>query len=249
MKNYTVYTMCRSGNHAIIFWILENLGGCNEKIDGCCYWNNDNKVYFYNNCNHIKYFYLNNYEYMIRSYEDDFIDKLKNSNINNKNIVILRDFPNLITSRYKKYGEKLGLNWSYPQDIELIKKIWKNQAKSIINNESIGILYNKWVVDKEYRDKIGVILDIPNNKDKIDYVSNIGEGSSFCGVKLENDKTDYLNRYKTINLPEWIITSMISDDELVHLNKEIFGIDLMNIYLCECECDNSNDNVKNIENV
>lgn len=227
-RKLLIYTMCRSGNHAIIFWILENLGGTNEMIKDCCYWNRSNSVYFYNNCNHISYNFMNQYNYMLKSYEDMSVHPVT---IDNKPIIIIRDFLNLISSRYKKYGDKLGLNWSYLQDYTKIKNLWKEHAKLIQSNKAIGILYNKWVVDKDYRDKVGEELGIPNIMDKTDYVSTIGEGSSFNGVALETDKKNYLNRFESISLPEKIKMDLLQDDELIQLNNGLFETDIFSSLL------------------
>ena len=226
MNDLIIYTMCRSGNHAIIFWILENLGGTDKSIENCCYWNDKTKVYFYNNCNHVSYHYVNSYKYMIKSYED------VNANGSNKIIIILRDFVNLIASRYKKYGEKLGLNWSYPQDLNKIKGIWKQHANLILSDKNVtGILYNKWITDKEYRDNISVELKINNIKDKTDYVSTIGEGSSFSGIKLESSKNNYTERYRQIEFPKYIIENITNDNELCELNKQLFDMNIRELFV------------------
>ncbi len=211
--------MCRSGNHAIIFWLIDNLGGYKQEIDGCCYWNNESMVYFYNNCNHINLSLLPNYNYQIRSYEDT------NKEYNNK-IIILRDFINMFASRFKKYGEKLGFDNTYLQDYQQIKKLWIELAKEIIEGKAIGILYNRWLVEKHYRDFISKQLDIPNINDNIDHVSKIGEGSSFIGDKVEEDKNNYLTRYKQVEIPEVILNDIKNDEDLIELNKKLFKIDL-----------------------
>lgn len=190
--NLTVYTMCRSGNHAIIFWLINNICPITDSIQGCCYWNSEHKLYFYNNCNHLDYTFIKDYQYQIKSYEDTMI---KNSDDSIK-IVILRDFTNFIASRYKKYGKNLGLNDSYLQNYEEIRDLWINLCNEIINDQNVvGIIYNKWLTSKEYRDSVGDKLGIPNINDNINIVSDIGEGSSFCGVKLEESNIAYLNRF------------------------------------------------------
>jgi len=223
MNTIDIYTLCRSGNHAIIFWILENLGGINKKIHNCCYWNDVTKIFFYNNCNHIKYNIVKQYNYLIRSYEDIYNNKTNN----NIKVIIIRDFLNLLASRIKKYGVNLGLNSSYIQNYNVLKEMWKNHCKEITtNNKVIGILYNKWLLDKNYRDNISNKLNIVNKYDNTNIVSTIGEGSSFCGINLEKVKEAYLQRYKLVNIPINIINDIKQDNELIQLNLELFDIDI-----------------------
>jgi hypothetical protein len=136
---------------------------------------------------------VSNYKYLIKSYED------MNIKPDEKNVVIiLRDFTNFIASRYKKYGGKLGLNYSYLQDYEEIRDLWISLCNKIIEDkDTIGIIYNKWLKSKDYRDYISRKLGIENTVDNTSIVSDIGEGSSFCGVKLECSNEAYLNRFSS----------------------------------------------------
>lgn len=228
-QKYIIISMQRSGHHAIIFWLLENLGGYKSSISNNCYWNDETKVYYYNDCNHMRYSFIENYKYLFTSFED--IYACINRNSDDKIVIILRDFINMFASRYKKFGDKLGLNNYYLQNLDEIIKVWKQHAKTIIenynNNNVIGILYNKWLLNKNYRDEICEHFGIKNQKDKIDYVPTIGEGSSFIGQKLEEKKENYLNRYKNINIPSYILIKIKYDDELIELNKILFNIDLL----------------------
>lgn len=224
-KEYNIYTMCRSGNHAIIFWLINNMDGYTHKIDGCTYWNPGKGLYFYNNCNHLDHFFNNFYNVKICSYEDTFGFQPEGG-INKKAIIILRDFLNMICSRYKKYGDQLGLNWSYLQDLDKIIDLWKVQAKMFNNKDMfIGISYNSWLTDKNYRDNICKEFGL-ENKDQIDHISDIGEGSSFTGLETEKNKKNYLRRFNDVDLPSNIIEKILSDKELIQLNKQIFDIDI-----------------------
>lgn len=218
-----IYTLCRSGNHCIIYWFLNNCGGITHKRDNYLYQNPKLGLYYYNNCNHLKHKFTNNYKIMVRSYED-----MNDAPINNNftTVIIIRDILNTVASRYKKYNPKLGLNHTYLENIDDIIKVWKRLAKKIINKNVIGILYNKWLTDSKYRDIISSKLGKHNQYDNIDYVPNIGHGSSFCGVKLENDRIRYLERYKMVNLPKEIIDKLKKDTELVNLNKKLFDMDI-----------------------
>lgn len=246
-NRYEIYTLCRSGNHAIIFWLIDNICKIDKKYDGMCYWNDDAKLYYYNNCNHINYNnFMSDYNYLLLSYEDADIIENKNTNIvesknitgtdtiegvTNKVIVIVRDYLNFMASRYKKYGCKLGLNDSYLQDYKQIKNLWIKLCNDIIAGKAVGIIYNKWLISKEYRDEVSLVLNIPNINDNTSFVSDIGEGSSFCGVKLENDKNNYLNRFdpslfkgdgQGLDLYEMIKYDFDNDLDIININKILF---------------------------
>lgn len=221
-----IYTLCRSGNHAIIFWLFNNLCPVTDEIEVCCYWNSDKGVYYYNNCSRYTYHKIFNYNYIIRSYED--LSEI-NYDEKSKNVIILRDFANFIASRYKKYNPSLGLDSTYLQSYEDVKKQWIGLGNDIINNKSIiGIIYDKWVLDKSYRDKIGESLGISNVLDNTSVVANIGEGSSFCGLKLEDDKNSYLQRFNpdvfssNPELYERIKNDVENDEGIIKITKLLF---------------------------
>jgi hypothetical protein len=110
-------------------------------------------------------------------------------------------------------------------------QIWKQHAKhyalkhkdSEFNNI---ILYNNWVSDKAYRDEIGVNIGAPNIVDAIDYVSPIGNGSSFIKVQKEQDVEKYTTRYNQFKLPDEIIELILDDQEVLDLNQQIFNINI-----------------------
>lgn len=203
--------LCRSGNHGIIFWILSNISKV-ENVCPECYASKDKKVCFLNNVTRIKNnINSNSYEIILKSYEDVFIKDC---------FYIVRDFLNLISSRYKKFGTKLGTNSLYITNIDEIIKIWK---KMVLSDNKI--IYNIWLKDKNYRDEVAEMLKVPNINDKTEYVSNIGEGSSFIGLK-KDEISNYENRYKNANLPSDIINKILSDKELMEYNKNYFDIDI-----------------------
>jgi hypothetical protein len=217
-----IYGLSRSGNHAIIFWMCHNISDDIIENEDQVYFDKENKICFVNNeeiysTEFREKLDLKYYENIIRSYEDsDFIDQ-------DNSFVILRDFLNLICSRYKLYHKQLGYTEKYCTGIENIITLWKKHSTS----EKV-ILYNQWILSKEYRDKVGRMVNILNIKDNFKYVSPIGNGSSFGGVKLYKTK-DYLIRYKKIKLPKDIVEVILDDKELAQINKDLFNIDIKNI--------------------
>lgn len=168
-------------------------------------------------------FYTDHFLYVFRNYEDAPFNK-------NTTIVILRDFINLVCSRYQKYGQykhNLCLNSMYICDLHYLIEIWKQHTKNINNL----IIYNKWLVSKDYRDNISLsLVGIKNTIDNYTYISDIGQGSSF-DKKDTKDISSYMNRYKLVKLPNHMKEIILKDDELLELNKAIFDIDIENILL------------------
>lgn len=215
---------------------MNNLGEVSCACNGCWYYNKKNNVYFFNNCSRIQYnkfipkfdhvTYCNckfkdnkgfpiKYNYLIKGYEDTLVlDEPCDINV-----IIVRDFRNMLASRYKKYCPTLGLDSSYIQDFETLKSVWKQFVKTDKQSNIVFINYDKWLTSKVYRNKISIELGISNTHDNINYVSEIGEGSSFIGLRLESDKQQYLTRYKQIDLP----FDLNSDDELSDLLKIHFN--------------------------
>lgn len=151
-----IYSIRRSGQHAIIFWLIENFGGWNERNVTFTYFNRKNKLFYYNDCSSVKYDYIEDYNVIIKNHED--------VNVGENGIVIVRDFLNLLASRMKNNN----FNNISLKDLIIL---WKSHVKCMKNN--FTIIYNKWLVDKKYRDEICEHFGIVN-KDVTNYVPDIG---------------------------------------------------------------------------
>ena len=223
-----IYSMQRTGHHAIIFWLVNNFGGYKRSMETYIFWDDNSKLYYYNDCNHMSYYIVTNYKYLLLSYEDTY--KYIDHEEDDKVVIILRDFINMLASRYQKYGDKLAFNKTYLQDIDKIIDMWKQHANEVINNKKIVvILYNRWIFEKDYRNQICKSLGIENKSDNISFVPEMGQGSSFCGMTVENNKDEYVNRYKKVCFSNSIKKKIREDVELIDLNKKLFNIDLDNI--------------------
>jgi hypothetical protein len=224
-----IYTLCKSGNHAIIFWIIHNLGGysMDDSIKEVVYRSKDNNLCFVNNINHrVKRTpdlnSLLNYNKLLISNEDAYPQTLENNDI-----IILRDFYNTLASRYKLFKPSLGIpTQKYIHDLPTFIKYWKYLASLALSSQQF-IYYNTWLTNKNYRDNVMRKLFMTKNAvDNIDFVPQIGSSSSYIGKQKENDTNSYLSRYKTTNLPEeWrnIVDSDIELQELCdQLSKELY---------------------------
>jgi hypothetical protein len=217
MKRINFFSLCRSGHHAVIFWLINNLGGCEEEVYLQKYSNPSSGLLYYNNIGVYNPTFPENYTWLITNTEDrEFVS-------GEDNIVIVRDFYNLLASRYKKYGALLGLREKdYITNLQELIGSWKQHAKTFLDFPTKGISYNAWLKSKTYRDSVAARFSVPNEIDAIDYVPNMGGGSSFVGVQKEKDIESYLHRYKQIELPESIATEVNRDAELASLNTKLF---------------------------
>lgn len=225
-KQYNIHSLSRSGSHAISYWIIHNIVDSLEELGGGVYIDKNRKLCYCNNYNHysgpLKYnFPYDLFPIVVKSYEDMEFDRYAS-------VIILRDFLNLLASRYKKYQKNICLENRYICDIIRLTQVWKQHTLC----PQKTILYNEWLVSKEYRDNVSFkILGIENINDKIDYVSTIGGGSSFGDSLEQQEPIKYLTRYRQIILPQYMIDYILQDNELIQLNKQIFNIDLKEI-LC-----------------
>jgi hypothetical protein len=226
MIAHNIYGLSRSGNHAIIFWMIHNLVDEVQDIGHEIYIDKDRKLCYINNTGLYHRILKNNFpydsfEYAIKSYEDRHFQT-------DTTIIILRDFLNLLCSRYQKYNRNkcnICLDNSYICDLYFLIQVWKQHSRS----PKRIILYNEWLLSKSYRDKISKDkLNIENINDNIDYIPAIGDGSSF-GKDFIIDKQSYLKRYELVDLPQHMKKIILEDQELLDINKNIFNIDIQKL--------------------
>jgi hypothetical protein len=137
-------------------------------------------------------------------------------------IVILRDPFNLLASIYKKWGK---------ENLKDIASLWVEYAKTYLNYQAstdhclLGINYNQWLVDVNYRQAITERLQIPFDDSKKDRVANFAGGSSFDGLSYQQDghKMDVLSRWQIFrDDPEYC--DLFKNPQLLELSEKIFGM-------------------------
>ncbi len=220
---HNIHGLSRSGNHAIIFWIIHNYVDSVKNISKEIYIDENQTLCYLNNVNIYEPILKNNFplkhfNVVIKSYEDIEFNK-------DTTIIILRDFLNLLCSRYKKYPKNICFDEHYICDLLKLINVWKQHTHS----PKRIIKYNEWLISKIYRDKISEqIVGISNKSDNISYIPDIGGGSSF-EINYQQDAEQYISRYKQVQIPEYMIDHILSDKELLDLNKKIFSIDIEKI--------------------
>lgn len=229
---YRISGMRRSGNHAVINWILKQLSGAT------CYNNNMGPFHPPENTI-IKKFSIRGFSKfnLLVSLEDKWckdafleFNPLKFGQAKKQfNILILRDPYNMFASRWV-WKDDFGLLFREDKSHQkMIIDLWKDHARTFLkwqgDKESVRIPlnYNRWFEEKDYRKSIAVQLDLKFTDAGKEDVTNYGHGSSFDGRDLHKQASNLkvLERWKgTIDDP--IYRGLFEDEELKELARNIF---------------------------
>lgn len=229
-KSFTLVGLRRSGNHPIIHWIMRCLNSGKiletDRSNDSIHYNSDRTIYFLNDW--LTYKAQNfrlpreDLDSVLYSYEDLPLNYTAYfRDLTFTNIILLRDPLNNMASRIKDGMDQIRWYLTSEQVLER----WKEYAREALNKtdnlcNKVVILYNKWVLDKEYRQQICSKLDIPFYPDT-SYVPENGKGSSFIGRKLEEDLNRYNQRYLQVEFKDSDI-KLLNDPELIELSSKLF---------------------------
>jgi len=162
-----------------------------------------------------EYSKIKNKEKKIILFEDKFYNL--NQNENEKNIIIIRDFYDLLISRVKCISDGKTFANIDEQFFTTYKKILREilNKENIMKNKII-IDTDKFISDENYRENILKSLNINDYKYSKDDISMYGGGPSF----KKNENRDIL-------IPEKIKIMIKSDEELISLIKEYYKYDII----------------------
>lgn len=247
-KELRIVGLRRSGNHAIINWIL------NQEAGETC-WLNDLRMR--KNPFYWKYKALQKYhpqyqekterlrqdmsgrftpkDCLAYSFEDYELAEVVNNRFADRHdlyfgksqkkydVLILRDPYNLMASRLK--SGKVSVRPTNKTATDL----WIAYAKEflgetqILTNEKVCISYNHWFSDPAYRKVIAQQLQLEFSDAGVDNVATQGGGSSFDGQNLDGKATsmDVLNRWRQF-ADDPAFQSALSEEAIAY-SKQIFG--------------------------
>lgn len=243
-KELRVIGLSRSGNHAIINWILNQAQGrtcflnCVEGktnpfvsarplASGLPYEANYPEFDWERECCGD---FLHK-DLLVYSYEDSFLghtchplfeqhhDRWMGPSRQRMDILILRDPFNLFASRRRAELSSVSTLTAI--------RIWKQHAREALgerhylNTPNLWIYYNRWVTDRAYRQQIATRLGLRFSDATIDTVHSTGGGSSFDGVRYNGAarQMKVLERWKVYQHdPAYV---RIFDPELVMLSRRI----------------------------
>lgn len=203
-----IYGLMRSGNHAIIAWLMANLAGLKKEpatiavkdLNQGLIVQQLGTVFHINNvrgnvADHIDFCIDKGATTILMSYEDQPVAKAADNHFlaNARQITITRDLNNLLASRYKAMlrNDEWSRYFSFNEDLY---RVWLQHRM-----HENTVHFEKWFTSKEYRDKISEKLGV-ENLDVTWHVSGCGKGSSF--EPNIPDMSKLLTRYKQVELPE-----------------------------------------------
>ena len=227
----------RSGNHAVINWILQQCTG---------------DYLFFNDVDPLDPLNerrltegnldIDKYECVLYSFEDRLLNTITSAkcypltdsyrlNVKKRyDILIMRDPYNLFASR-SNHNVVLPKSSHYVSGLS-IPNLWITYAKeylnetSLLNNNKIVINYNRWCISKQYRKEIAEKLELTHTDAGFNDIPDFGDGSSFNKRDYNNKaimmKTD--SRWKYVgNQQEYL--SLFRDKKLVDISNKIFDVD------------------------
>lgn len=239
-SDYHIYALRRSGHHAIMNWIIWSMPNLvllrNDRIE------QDNTVIKYGKVQVFKGSKIYTMPMAIRrlvwgslparirieSFEDrESIDTTKSDH----SIVIIRDFYNNMASRLK--WERDFRNRFRVSDVqesetrsEMLhaRELWKQYAQLAIcpPPHLLTILYDRWLNDVEYRDRLSSKLGISGDQQALNSTAQYGPGSSFEGMSNTPDPVRLSNRFKAF-AEDKLYIEIASDPEILALNAQLFG--------------------------
>jgi hypothetical protein len=203
-----VIGLSRSGNHAIIRWILQQAPGRTCFLN--CVEGKTNPYHsarplasglpFETNIPHFDWerecrgAWLRK-DLLVYSYEDSFLgyvchplfaenqERWLGRTRQQIDILIVRDPFNLFASR-----QRAGLSSVSPATAV---RIWKQHAREALGQRQhrkrphLWVYYNRWVTDRAYRQQIAARMGLPFSDTGIDRVPSTGGGSSFDGLRYD----------------------------------------------------------------
>lgn len=229
LKRFAFYGLRRSGNHAILEWLIQNMGGSGERkvikdrrlmqVNNAAYINEANT--YGKESAFIKDWKLadSSHDYLIVSYEDVGLNHTREATKEYKKIAIIRDITNLFASRQKNYINSPSRAHRLNMRIdEYAVNLWKELATCDKNTDTVLIKFESWVESKEYRDQISKQLGLVNY-DITDTMTNFGDGSSFSGKKKPTAK-ELATRINQVELPEEVI-ERINQEDIIEIRKSL----------------------------
>ena len=233
--DYIAYGAMRSGNHAIINWILRH-------FDSFIFYNccsvKDAGLVSVENFNVFK-FGSEPYKVRLASFEDELygVDVKHDITPRIGNIIVLRDFYNTYASRFQKRRTEKSQYWQertwYRYDDV---SIWKRFAREFMGEtnftNAIKVNYNRWFSSKDYRESLSSNFG-PFSDAGLNVVMNIAGGSSFDMLKCDGRAHEMrvLHRWTKYYNDKEFVEKILNDDEAKLMNRNIFGFSPPKIHI------------------
>ncbi|WP_417566821.1 hypothetical protein [Marinobacter sp.] len=228
LRNSSVYVVCgirRSGNHALISWLidaLENRNNVNMKPKRNAWVSESGETVHLNEVNFFSVFHfidtirgskdiIKKSKYVIITLED-YIPKKVDPLIPEyaTKIKVSRSLLNVISSRLKRLNDqaKIGLDRG-DMSIDTNLLLYSEWAYEEPKDDWIKWVYERWLSEPEYRK--GFLEDLALSHDSKTLPStNFGGGSSFSNIELGVPQNNPLRRWEQIEIPDRVISLLHS---------------------------------------
>ena len=238
--------MSRSGNHAIINWLLAQLPGrwcflnCAEPKtnpfhsarpteEGKCWRSNDPGF----DLEAHQAGRLSPKDSLLVSHEDTFLKRAFGPDASERqrawvgdferrlDVLILRDPYNLFASRWRFGHQAFGDH--------IMMRMWKQHARAFLGHTRalsgpvLGVSYNTWASDEDYRAEIAGQLGLDFTDEGFSEIARCGGGSSFDGTRYDGrpDRMKLFERWQHYRDDRQF--RALFDADTVDLARSIFG--------------------------
>ena len=146
-------------------------------------------------------------------------------------VLILRDPENFFASRIRKAGK--AVHPAYPSEpgpmLTRVIEGWKAHAREFLGMTShlpnkVGVYFNAWFSDPVYRERISARLGLSFSDAGYAHVSDVGGGSSFDQTSFdgENRRMKVLERKTQLSESERLfLTDVLADEEMRQLSRRV----------------------------
>jgi hypothetical protein len=163
----------------------------------------------------------------------------RNTNLPTRDTVVVRDWYNMVASRLKYIADAKAINRytiTAALDWAAVANRWLDHATMLIDTPQdtssfVGISYNRWLTDREYRENLAASYGLSNSETTLDTVSSFGLGSSFEGLD-KNDGVRAMNllrRWENLETDElqtaYLIAINAGGVAVDGINRRLFGFD------------------------
>ena len=255
-----LFGLQRSGNHAVVGWIAQQFTNPVFFFNNISHFKDPISCWHYGHVNNthklppkgsdeLERIRYAKKDVLIISYENMRLNQIEKTEVvpnhdhllgrslSIKHVLLLRDFFNWISSRLKLYDYLHQFTDDHIKRVETLAAQWLIYAREYVGltnyfgiNGVVRISYSEWVRDHLYRASILTELEIPNIDNSINYIPNVGGGSSFDGVNYSgnaalmgiHDRSAFFLEDNRYHDAREILKKKRSEIEA--LNREIFGL-------------------------
>jgi hypothetical protein len=236
--DYLFLAMCRSGHHAVLYWLAKQLPGRVEHLNHCMGGWKEKKLKplvgteIINNKGEGNSTLYSVEEFDMYDWNKYGIDEFSPE----RRVLVVRDPFNWVASSIKKEGAHLNnLFDCYTDDkgdypTSPTTELWCRQVKEAVGESQIipGLIvvnYNKWFFDIKYRKKLSERLEVKFSDEGLSIVPQWGRGSSFDERKYNGraQEMGVLSRWRIfVDNP---IFKRVAEDEVINsLSVNFFGL-------------------------